>query len=365
MDFLKRWWKQALLLIALPAIPALLVAGQQSSDDRSATDGSVRCRGWEPDNVSCAASKLEQLVATDGIPAALEDLNDQVKRGGVRLSDCHSLTHVVGRAATQRYQNVSAAFRAGSQMCGAGYYHGAMEGIVQELGERRVAQQIPVLCAQLRKDRRDGIRHYSCAHGLGHGLLGISDGVRAALGGCERLRDSNERHYCYSGVFMENTRPHGGTGFRRNVGEQRLRHICPTLEGRPRSVCYQRMPQDEAFAAGTGFQSIIALCETTPGRSRFDCYKGIGALAANHGINKGGEGPARYALTAALCKLGKTHAGSSLCFIGAAATFVYNERSMPGAEAVCMQASPSVRRRCLRVAAERLQRLYGGMAERG
>ena len=349
-------WKQVLLLIALPAVPALLVATQPFSSDDSTTEGAVRCRALEEQTLACMAGKLERLVASDGVPAALDSLEDEVNDGD--SPDCHQLTHVIGRAATERYPTVSVAFRAGSQMCGAGYYHGAMEGIVQELGRRRVTQRIPVLCTALRKERKYGIRRYSCAHGLGHGLHSISDGVRAAIGRCKRFRDSSERRYCYSGVFMENTRPHGGTG-RRASPKSGSGTSVPRSRGAPRpsatSACHRtrHSPPRRTSARSSPCAKRFA----APVRS--DCEKGLGALSANLGMIKGGKSPERYAVSAGLCRLPKADGAEARCFLGAAVTFIYNERSMPGAQALCLQADPSVRRPCLRVAFERLQRLYG------
>jgi hypothetical protein len=356
-------WKQILGLIALPAVVAVVFALQPFSDGDGG-GAAAGCRGWDTANDACAAALLERTVASDGVQAALGDLKARVESEDVRSSSCHSLAHTVGRAATQRYENVGAAFRAGDQdgaaLCGAGYYHGAMEGIVQALSPREVTQRIPGLCTAPRRAGKDAIAHYSCAHGLGHGLHGTQGGTRPALSLCERLQDANERRYCYSGVFMENTRPHGGTD-KRTAPSARLRSICPTLSGRARSVCFQRLPQDEAFAGATDFQSIVARCQAVGGTSGLDCYKGLGALAANLGINKG-EGAERYLLAVALCRLGQSSAGKARCFMGAAATFVYNERNLAGAQTVCGNADPGVRKSCIRVAAGRFQTLYGGMS---
>lgn len=354
-------WKQILGLVALPAVAALAIA---VSGDDSSGGGGARCRGFDANDIVCAAASLEKVVATDGVPAALGKVEKRASNGELESAQCHTLTHAIGRAATERYPSVPAAFTAGSEtgssLCGAGYYHGAMEGIVVDLGPRKVTQMIPTICTAPAKAGKYAIQHYSCAHGLGHGLHGTRGGVLPALGQCERLRDVKERRYCYSGVFMENARPHGGTSRGRGKSD-RLRQICPGLEGRARSVCYQRLPQDEAFGAKTPFPEILAQCAAAGGEAGLDCYKGLGALAANFGIVKG-QGAQRYAVAVDLCRQTSDPAGQANCLTGAAVTFAFNERNMTGPQAVCSKAARAVRRNCLAVATGRLRTLYGGTA---
>jgi hypothetical protein len=353
-------WKQILGLVAVPAVFALLIALQPFSgddDEGQETASAAECRGLEANAQACEVKELEQAVAKDGPRNVTAEIKDRLAADEIDSANCHQLMHAVGRAAALRYRDVGVAFLNGDQVCGAGYYHGAMEGILQVLGSRtKVAREIPGLCTEPRKSGRYAIEHYSCAHGLGHGLLGTSGTVPAALRGCDRLRDSREQRYCSSGVFMENTRPHAGTA--KLVAANRLREICPKLDGAYQSVCYQRLAQDEAVAADSEFRSIVALCEKVDGEFTVDCYKGVGALAANIGSENAGADSDGYGLAAGLCGLGKTPDGVAACFVAAAATFVYNERGMNGAQAVCGAAPRGVRELCLRVAAERMQTLY-------
>lgn len=127
--------------------------------------------------------------------------------GGGSLFDCHTEAHYTGRAAWDAYG--SEAFKRGNASCHSGYYHGAMEGFLQDKGTDNIAEKINSLC--LLFDTSFGV--FECLHGVGHGVMAYEDyDMPNALATCKRLATPFDQNSCYGGVFMENIVTGQGNG---------------------------------------------------------------------------------------------------------------------------------------------------------
>lgn len=127
--------------------------------------------------------------------------------GGGSLFDCHTEAHYTGRAAYDVYG--SEAFKRGDASCHSGYYHGAMEGFLQDRGTDAIAEKINSLC--LLFDTSFGV--FECLHGVGHGVMVYEDyDMPNALATCKQLATPFDQNSCYGGVFMENIVAGQGNG---------------------------------------------------------------------------------------------------------------------------------------------------------
>jgi len=64
---------------------------------------------------------LENLVYQENPQAAMEKLRELTQKDATILANCHPLTHIVGQAAYQKYNNISEALRYSDEYCGSGY----------------------------------------------------------------------------------------------------------------------------------------------------------------------------------------------------------------------------------------------------
>lgn len=130
-----------------------------------------------------------------------------VDTGGGTIADCHQESHKVGRKAYKLF-GISV-FKDGNYGCHSGFYHGAMEIFLSELGTKNLAIEITNLCNKF--SSRFG--NFECLHGVGHGLLAYLDyDLPATLTKCKELEGSFAQTSCYSGAFMENVVTAQGRG---------------------------------------------------------------------------------------------------------------------------------------------------------
>jgi len=186
--------------------------------------------------VSNRAGVRETLMAVGELAA-----NDTI------FSSCHEFTHYVGQAAYAKYGSYSEAFQDGVHVCYGGFYHGVMEGFFMDESSdlmpfslEKVAKVVPNLCGEI-KDHPNQMLFSECLHGLGHGLMFLTDmDLPAALDLCDELSGDNKQIGCYQGVFMENatstTNPDHTSEW---VSADDPMYPCSLFEGLRADVCYQ------------------------------------------------------------------------------------------------------------------------------
>lgn len=144
------------------------------------------------------------LLVLDGKRVMEELIADT---GGGSIADCHQEAHKVGRKAYKLFG--IQVFRDGNYGCHSGFYHGAMEIFLAELGTKDLATEITKLCNKF--SSRFG--NFECLHGVGHGLLAYLDyDLPGTLNKCKELEGSFAQTSCFSGAFMENVVTAQGRG---------------------------------------------------------------------------------------------------------------------------------------------------------
>lgn len=295
--------------------------------------------GCSPDPASgypCYRERFQSLVQTAGVPVAMQTLRSESQAKDLVKFRCHEFAHEIGRAAARRYHSVARTYSRGDDFCSAGYYHGAMEAFVAELGARRVLAKAGTLCAAL---KRRSYSHYTCAHGLGHGfMLILGERVFKALGTCDALPDKWESDGCYGGVFMQNLMAHGDPSRpskSKYLKADRPLYPCTEVGTRYKYRCYQMQIQYALKTVRDDFAKGFDICAKADRRYRNVCYQGLGNYVSVQNTREHVTDAGRIGATHGTCLLGADRAARTGCIEGAAKAFVMYYQRDREAKAFC------------------------------
>lgn len=277
----------------------------------------VDCASESPADFDCWRDRLQLLVAQDSPGAALADVEAAYDQVPFVSGNCHQLVHEIGRAAGHRYGDVAQAYAEGNDFCWSGYFHGVMEAIAEQLGVDTLLAQVEEICDGVMGDRPYGSDHYNCVHGLGHGLMAVTQvELYDALAGCDGFTDSWERESCYGGVFMENVmsriNPHHETHYLRDDDPL---YPCTEVDDVYKGQCYLMQTSHALNVLGHDFAAVFALCESVEEPYRATCLQSLGRDISGYTVSDVGR-------TVELCTLGRTGFAQENCFIGAAKDYV-------------------------------------------
>lgn len=149
VSFDKRLWLLPFAILATSALVALGIVVFEPPAGETAAD----CSGALATDYACHQERYRDLARDSGVDAAFAELRDEYKKNDFVKSNCHQLVHVIGRTAADLYGDVPGAYGQGDDFCSAGYYHGAMEAFVAEVGAERIFEEADTLCADLRENR--------------------------------------------------------------------------------------------------------------------------------------------------------------------------------------------------------------------
>ena len=75
----------------------------------------------------CWTKYYQYLVKNESVEIAFEDLRSQYGSSTYLQSQCHQVTHVIGRAEIDKEDvSVGEAYQKGDSFCWSGYFHGVM-----------------------------------------------------------------------------------------------------------------------------------------------------------------------------------------------------------------------------------------------
>lgn len=307
------------------------------------------CSGDPSTDFVCLQERYQGLVHSLGVEAAFAELKNELLRNELARSNCHELTHIIGHAAVDLYGDVPTTFSRGDSFCGSGYYHGAMEAIVANIGAEKVLKEVDTLCAGLYS-----FYHYNCAHGLGHGFMRVQENeLFKSLDMCDALSDSWERNRCYGGVFMENVVDEGHPVHPSKYlkADQPL-YPCNAVESRYKDECYQRQTSYALEQQGNNFTKVFDLCAKVEHRFRPACYQGLGWDASVQSLKQGNSDASINESASMLCMMGDNHEARSNCIVGAVDYFIRDSYNDVRAQAFCGYFRVDLRTLCLQEAEE-------------
>ena len=280
------------------------------------------------------------LVQSGGSTVAMEHIKAKYKAGNVfYTSQCHQLTHMVGRAATDAYKTVSEAYIHGDSFCWSGYYHGVMEGIVSKIGSD-VANKLDSICADLPGKATYTFDYYNCVHGLGHGLMYIlNDEVPESLKLCDNLTGWWEQTSCYGGVFMENVIADQVNHTSKYVNDD-PQYPCSIVEEKYKGTCYLMQTSRMLVLANGDFAKVFKQCDDAPGAYRNICYQSLGRDASGRSISNAVQ-------TKISCMFAHTDDALQYCFRGAVMDFISYYHSDVQARELCALLQEDLQSDCL------------------
>jgi hypothetical protein len=351
-----RWWLLPFGILATSALVALsIVVFEPSFINRSFAEVArqtpsgpvVDCSGASATDYACYQRRYQSLVQGSGVKAAFAELKDEYEKNEFVKTNCHQLTHVIGRAAVDLYGDLSSTYSRGDNFCWSGYYHGAMEAVVAKIGPDRILGEANTICADLSEGQKHSFYHYNCVHGLGHGFMGIQENeLFKSLQTCDTLKDEWEKEACYGGVFMENVMAEYNPSHPPKYlkADQPL-YPCDVVETKYKTECYKMQTSHTLQTQGYDFARVFNLCATVEDDYRPTCYQSMGRDASW----QGGSDVDKVKDT---CMLGEDYEARSNCVVGAAEDFISYYHSDTQAKALCGSFDSDLRALCLRTAKE-------------
>jgi hypothetical protein len=140
--------------------------------------------------------ELKNIVTNQDPQVALNKIAVDVQTNKLVQNRCHSLTHIVGNQALEKFQNnITQALAFSKEVCGSGYMHGLVEKFISV--SQDPDNEIVALC--------DSSPIQSiCYHGLGHGIMIYKKyNANESVNICSNINSNSFQVSCGEGVFME------------------------------------------------------------------------------------------------------------------------------------------------------------------
>ncbi len=299
------------------------------------------CLDSTTDTFNCYERFYTALVLERDIPAALAQIKSEYVTSGYVQSQCHPLMHVIGHAAAKRYPDVGEAFSHGDGFCWSGYYHGVMETVVSTVPRRDIVSRIDSICASVPGKERYGFDYYNCVHGLGHGVMVMTDNeLFEALTICDSLTGSWEQSSCYGGVFMENVMVDNRNHKTKYLKASDPLYPCNAVDGKYKNACWLMQTSYMLKTTGGDFAPLFGLCAQADPGYVDTCLHSLGRDASGTTVSD-------IARTREICLMGPDDHAKTQCIVGAVKDFVSYHHSDREAKALCETLPETIRPACL------------------
>jgi len=196
---------------------------------------------------------------------------------------CHASLHYLGQEVYSKEKNISKVLAEGTPACFAGFYHGSLEGYLQEKSQSQpdnfsfLKKETPTICSEDLKNFSQ--KHFNeCLHGLGHALMFATDlEVPKSLELCDGLKNTTDANWCYSGVFMENSTSSTNPDHKSNyIKKDDPLYPCNVLDRKYLNSCYTLQSFYFAQLVNYDWQKTADLCTRIPKDYIPNCFHAIG-----------------------------------------------------------------------------------------
>jgi hypothetical protein len=328
------------LTVKMPPAPAPTTEKAMPPDVKAASSVGSVCTGSDAQNFDCYQTYYTDLVKNKGIPAAFADLKARYAENSYVQSQCHPITHVIGRVAAESYTKVSEAYTHGDSFCWSGYYHGVLETFAHRIGLKNLNAQINNICADLNVDGKYSFDYFNCVHGIGHGLMAVTDDeLFKSLDYCTALKGDWEQQSCAGGVYMENVIADGLNHVTNYLDPKRPLYPCSDSPDKYKNTCYLMQTSYMLKVNSGDFAKTFQWCRDA-GQYQDTCDQSLGRDASGRSVS---DGPR----TKKTCMLGGTEREQSNCVIGAVKDFTSYFHSDKQATAFCNLFDDPIKKACL------------------
>lgn len=279
------------------------------------------CSGKDATNFSCYNTLYTLMVAEDGIEPTFAFLRNEYNNSEYVKSQCHQITHVIGRAAAQKFSSAFEAYGAGDGFCWSGYYHGVMEAVIADIGYVNLNDELNVICSDIARERQYSFDHYNCVHGLGHGIMAVNQNeLFDSLATCDVLQNAWDATSCWSGAFMENIMVDNRNHFTEYLKETEPLYPCTAVDTQYKGTCYLMQTSYMLTLNNQDFAQTFSWCKEADQGFEHICYQSLGRDAS--GLTVSNATKAKD-----ICLLGEDFEQQSNCVIGAVKDFIsYHHR---------------------------------------
>jgi hypothetical protein len=288
----------------------------RETDDPSLLPDREVCTGEQAADFACYNTLYKDIVGVEGIDSAFAFLRQEYQTSEYVQAQCHQITHVIGRAAERKFASVFEAYGAGDGFCWSGYYHGVIEAVIADIGFVNLQEQMPNICADIAELRQYSFDHYNCVHGLGHGIMAITQNeLFESLESCNVLQNPWEATSCWSGAFMENIMADNRNHFTEYLKPEEPLYPCTVVDTKYKATCYLMQTSYVLDVNGGDFLDTFAQCETADQGFQDICYQSLGRDASGRTVSNAVQAKD-------ICLLGKNYEQQSNCIIGAVKDFI-------------------------------------------
>ncbi|OGG79452.1 hypothetical protein A3A39_04790 [Candidatus Kaiserbacteria bacterium RIFCSPLOWO2_01_FULL_54_13] len=274
------------------------------------------CGGADSSNFDCYEKHYVTLVDEKGIAAAFTDLKARYDGNGYVVSQCHPITHVIGREAALSFATPGEAYTQGDSFCWSGYYHGVLETFLEKVGRENLPKEIDHICDGIEGKERYSFDYYNCVHGLGHGVMAITDTeLFESLAYCDFLTGDWEQKSCGSGVYMENVIVDNLNHFTKYLRPEEPLYPCTASPEKYKETCYLMQTSYVLKVNGGNFPDPFAWCRKAEEPHRATCFQSLGRDASGR-TSSDAQGSKR------ICLMGENFFERSNCVIGAVKDFI-------------------------------------------
>ncbi|MBA2280856.1 MAG: CopD family protein, partial [Acidimicrobiia bacterium] len=331
-----------------------LAATADGPDLLSVVSDPAECAELAVGRLSCYRRYLADAMEGQGADfaaAELERLSTSVSEVG---SQCHQLAHDLGNDAVRVYGGVGEALAIAPPSCLSGFYHGIVELAVSQMGPDPSGDELATTCSSLRTANAYGLNHYDCVHGLGHGVMLLTDHqLDPALALCDKVADDWERSSCLGGAFME-----------RIIGIQSspatddsngdLNFPCNAVRDDAVDECYFLQSSYFLWKLDYDFDAGFDVCDRAPENGVETCYRSMGR-------DIGSRLQHQVSAISDTCRLGADPQGYAWCVSAAALDAAYTAADARAGDPFCALLTGDDNTRCV----EAVEASYGAAARGG
>ncbi|MEX2587401.1 MAG: copper resistance protein CopC [Actinomycetota bacterium] len=287
---------------------------------------------------NCYTQYFSALMKEQDAGVAVAKIHEVAQSSSYVASQCHQMTHDLGREAADHYDSLGEALSFEASACWSGYYHGVVEEKLARYDDERLKQALPAVCSEPAAERYS-FNHYNCVHGVGHGImLRFDSDLFESLPYCRAYTDAWELSSCAGGAFMQNIIS-AQEGADASFREGDLVYPCNAVDDDLIDECFTMQTSYVLWRNGQNLQAAFEVCDSVDERFAPDCYQSMGRdISGNAMLDPPTvvEG----------CNLGREDRREH-CIIGAALNAVYNDHDPAKATELCNLVEARYQQACL------------------